>query len=114
MSDCIFCKIIAGKIPANVVYQDEKVFAFRDINPVASTHILVIPKEHMASINEADPDKAELMGHLMVKAREIAAQEGLAEKGYRLVINCGENGGQTVYHLHLHILGGRAFQWPPG
>lgn len=114
MSDCLFCKIIAGQIPAQVVYQDEHVIAFRDINPTAPTHVLVIPRQHIASVNEASKENAELLGRLFVTAKEVAKLEGLTEKGYRLVVNCGEDAGQTVFHLHLHVIGGRSLGWPPG
>lgn len=113
-SDCLFCRIIAGEIPSTSVYQDDDVFAFRDINPAAPTHVLVIPKAHISGISEADDNQQALLGKLMIRAKHIAKELGLAEDGYRLVINNGEQGGQTVYHLHLHILGGRHMTWPPG
>lgn len=114
MSDaCLFCKIIAGEIPSNKVYSDADVYAFRDINPAAPTHILVIPIKHIAAVSEANTADEALLGKLLLRAREIAKQEGLDE-GYRLVINTGKDGGQTVFHLHVHILGGRAMSWPPG
>jgi histidine triad (HIT) family protein len=111
--DCIFCKIIEGTIPSKPVYQDERVFAFTDINPKAPVHLLVVPREHIASLTDANNDKKELLGHLLRVAAEIAANRGLG-KGYRVVVNTGEDGGQTVDHLHLHLLGGRAMTWPPG
>ena len=113
-SDCLFCRIIAGEIPSTSVYQDDDVFAFRDINPAAPTHVLIIPKAHISGISEADDSQQDLLGKLMIRAKHIAKELGLAEDGYRLVINNGEQGGQTVYHLHLHILGGRNMTWPPG
>lgn len=112
MTDCLFCKMVAGVIKPDTVYEDDKVLAFRDINPQAPVHILVIPKVHIATLNELD-DSA-LAGHLLLTAGKLAAREGFAEKGYRTVINCNGDGGQAVYHLHLHLLGGRAMRWPPG
>lgn len=112
--DCLFCKIIAGEIPSTEVYSDEKFYAFRDINPGAPTHILVIPKKHIARITEAEPGDAALLGEMVLCANEIAKAEGVAEPGFRYVINCNSDGGQSVYHIHLHILGGRALAWPPG
>lgn len=110
----IFCKIVAGELPAEKVYEDQEVLAFRDINPAAPTHILVIPKAHLRSLWEAEEGQAELLGRLMLRARDIARQQGLEEEGFRLVINNGAGAGQTVFHIHLHILGGRALAWPPG
>jgi histidine triad (HIT) family protein len=112
-SDCLFCKIIAGQIPATVVYRNEQVLAIRDINPVAPTHVLLMPVRHVGSIAEAEADDADLIGRLHLAAVQIAEQEKLAG-GYRLVINTGPDGGQTVGHLHLHLIGGRAMHWPPG
>jgi len=114
MSDCLFCKIIAGDIPSDKIYEDENVYAFRDINPQAALHALIIPKKHIAMINDVNKDDAETMGKLFVAAKEIAKQEGYAEEGYRTVMNCGESAGQTVFHVHLHLLAGRNFTWPPG
>lgn len=112
--DCLFCKIIAGDIPSNKVYSDDDVYAFTDINPAAPTHILIIPNKHLTSVNSAtDADQA-LLGKLLLKANQIAADQGLADGGFRYVINTGSDGGQTVAHLHLHILGGRSLSWPPG
>lgn len=110
-SKCIFCGILEGKIDAEIKYEDEKTLAFCDINPQAPVHILVIPRRHISSLNEA---KEEILGHLVSIARQIAQEEGISEEGYRLVINCGQMGGQEVSHLHIHILGGRAMKWPPG
>jgi histidine triad (HIT) family protein len=112
-TDCLFCKIIAGQIPATVVYRDERVLAIRDINPMAPTHILLMPLRHISSIVEAEAGDSDLIGALHLAAISVAAQENLTG-GYRLVINQGRDGGQTVGHLHLHLLGGRAMHWPPG
>ncbi len=105
--DCVFCRIIAGEIPADVVHQDDKVIAIRDIKPQAPAHLLVIPKAHIPSLAELGPGQSELAAHLIHIAHELARKEGVSEKGYRLVINCGREGGQEVPHLHLHLLGGR-------
>jgi histidine triad (HIT) family protein len=113
MSDCLFCKIVDGKIPAKIVTQDDRAVAFRDINPQAPTHVLIIPKKHIPSIADLTDDDAALIGHLHVVARQIAADEGLDE-GWRLVGNVGPQAGQTVFHIHLHLLGGRSLGWPPG
>ena len=111
--DCLFCKIVKGSIPANRVYEDECCIGFPDINPQAPTHLLIIPKEHIASHAKTLEDDAELMGHLMATAAAIARDHKL-DKGYRIVMNTGSDGGQTVSHLHLHLLGGRRMSWPPG
>ena len=113
--DCIFCKIANGEIPADVVYEDDVIFAFRDLSPQAPVHVLVIPKAHIASLDDVDgsDEHKELLGYLMVKIREIAAQLEL-RAGYRIVNNCGEDAMQTVKHLHFHLLGGRKMGWPPG
>ena len=113
-ADCLFCKIIAGDIPSNKVYEDEDIFAFRDINPVAPQHILLIPKKHISAVSEADRYDAALLGHMMLQASRLAEQTGMSRDGFRLVVNTGNNGGQTVFHLHLHLLGGRQMTWPPG
>src|SRR5215472_14088103 len=113
MTDCLFCKIIAGEIPSKKVYEDEHTFAFSDINPQAPTHVLIVPKRHIAGLKEAKPDEAEIIGKLHLAAAKIAKERGL-EKGYRTVFNVGPDAGQTVFHLHLHLLGGRALHWPPG
>ena len=105
--DCIFCKIIAGEIPSDIVYQDEEVIAFRDINPLAPTHLLIIPKKHIPSLTHLSEAESPLIGHMVNIANQLAEKEGIAEKGYRLAINCGEQGGQLVPHLHMHLLGGR-------
>ncbi len=112
-AECLFCRIVAGSIPAKRVYEDEVCLAFADINPQAPVHVLVIPKEHIASTAQAEAAHGPLLGHLVAKAAEIARKAGL-DGGYRIVINTGEDGGQTVDHLHVHLLGGRHMSWPPG
>lgn len=114
MSDTIFGKIARGEIAADVVYEDEDVVAFRDLSPQAPTHILIIPRKPIPSLNELQPEDAELVGRLFLAAAKVARREGIADSGYRAVVNCNAAAGQTVYHLHLHVLGGRAMQWPPG
>ena len=114
MNDCLFCAIAAGDVPATLVHQDALVVAFRDINPQAPTHILVIPREHIGSAAEVTPAQDGLWARLLHVAVELAAAEGLSERGFRLVTNVGSDGGQTVGHLHLHLLGGRPMSWPPG
>ncbi len=113
MADCIFCKIVNREIPSSVVYEDDDFLAFRDINPVAPTHVLLIPKKHYSSVLDVAEDDAGLMGRMIALIPRIARQLGIDE-GFRVVINTGAKGGQTVYHLHLHLLGGREFHWPPG
>ena len=112
--DCLFCKIVAGEIPVDLVYESETAIAFRDINPQAPTHILVIPRKHIATINDIEDADKEIIGSLYTAAGDIAVQEGIAEDGYRAVMNCNEGAGQTVFHIHLHLLGGRPMGWPPG
>ena len=112
MSDCLFCKIAGGETPAAVVSETEDFLAFRDISPQAPTHVLAIPRRHLTSMNEVS--EADFVGRLLVFARDVATQEGLSDGGYRLVINTNRDGGQTVDHLHVHLLGGRAMRWPPG
>ena len=112
--ETIFSKIIRREIPADIVHEDDQCLAFRDIQPQAPTHILVIPKKVIAGVQCAGTDDAILLGHLLVTARQIAVTEGIANNGFRLVINAGDNGGQTVDHLHIHLLGGRPLRWPPG
>lgn len=114
MEECLFCKIVAGEIPSDKVYEDDNFFAFRDINPQAPVHILIIPKKHIQSLDAVEQENVELIGQLLFKAKEIARAENISEAGYRVVSNIGEEGGQTVNHLHLHIIGGRSMQWPPG
>ena len=105
--DCVFCKIVAGEIPADILYQDEGIIAFRDINPLAPTHLLIIPKKHVPSLADLSEAGSSLIGDMVNTANQLAKREGIAESGYRLVINCGEQGGQLVPHLHMHLLGGR-------
>ncbi|BAN68653.1 histidine triad nucleotide-binding protein [endosymbiont of unidentified scaly snail isolate Monju] len=114
MSDCIFCKIAAGEIPAEKVYEDDQVVGFRDLNPQAPVHVLLIPRRHITTLNDLTEADEALVGHLFRVAARIAADEGLAERGYRTVMNCNAEGGQTVFHIHLHLLGGRQMTWPPG
>ncbi len=114
MSDCIFCRIVQGEIPADLVYEDDEVVAFRDVAPQAPVHILVIPRRHVATLLDTGPDDRQLLGRLQQAAIEIARREGLDKRGFRLVINCLEQAGQSVFHLHLHLLGGRRLGWPPG
>jgi histidine triad (HIT) family protein len=113
-TDCLFCRIVAGEIPADVVLSTADLMAFRDINPQAPTHILIIPKAHVASVSDLDPAEAEIMGKLFLAARHLAEQEGIAQEGYRMVVNAGAAAGQTVFHIHMHLLGGRGMAWPPG
>ncbi len=112
--DCIFCKIAKGEINTTLIYQDEKVLAFDDITPQAPIHKLIIPRKHIATINDSTPEDTMLIGHLIQTAKHIAKENEIAETGYRLVMNCNQNGGQTVFHIHLHLLAGRHMQWPPG
>lgn len=114
MSDCLFCKIGSGQIPAKVVLQDDEVLAFDDLNPQAPVHVLVIPKRHVVALNEAGAGDQALLGRLLEVAALVARKKGVAEAGYRVVANQGRDGGQTVFHLHLHVLGGRPMTWPPG
>ena len=112
--DCLFCKIIAGEIPSNKVYSDDDVYAFHDINAAAPQHILMVPKKHLGDITHAGAEDQALLGTLLLRANKIAEDQGLTESGFRYVINTGKDGGLTVSHVHLHILGGRRMQWPPG
>ncbi len=114
MTDCLFCKIVTGDIPADIVFESDTALAFRDINPKAPTHVLIIPRRHVSTINDIGVNDESLVGSLFSAARKIAADEGLAEDGYRVVMNCNEAAGQSVFHIHLHLLGGRALGWPPG
>ena len=114
MSDDLFLKIINREIPADIVYETDDVLAFRDISPQAPVHVLIIPKTHIRTVNDIEPEQAELIGKLFLAAKSIAAQEDLSEEGYRVVMNCNEAAGQMVFHIHLHLLGGREFAWPPG
>ena len=112
--DCLFCKIVNGDIPAEIIHKSETTVAFRDINPQAPTHVLVIPRKHVATINDLGEDDSRVVGDMYLAAKEIAASEGIAEEGYRAVMNCNAGAGQTVFHIHLHVLGGRSLSWPPG
>lgn len=114
MSNCIFCKIIQGEIPSTKVYEDDKILAFQDINPMAPVHIVIVPKEHLASLEEVEEQHQELMGHIMLKTKNIAKLSGINESGYRLICNCGKDGGQEVPHIHFHLVGGRELIWPAG
>ena len=114
MSDCLFCKINNAEIPAEILYQDDDVTAFRDVSPQAPSHFLVIPKKHIPTINDLQPDDAALVGKMMLAAKRLAAELGIDESGFRTTMNCNADGGQTVFHIHLHVLGGRQMSWPPG
>jgi histidine triad (HIT) family protein len=114
MSDCLFCKMVSGAIQPDVVYEDNDVLAFRDVNPQAPLHVLVIPKAHIATTNDLDAGNAAVIGKLYLAARQVAMDEGVAEPGYRMVMNCNAGAGQSVYHIHLHLLAGRPLGWPPG
>ncbi len=112
--DCLFCKILDGDIPADIVYESDTAIAFRDINPQAPTHVVIIPRKHIATINDIEPDDHAIVGSLYTAASAIAGEEGFSEEGYRAVMNCNKAAGQTVFHIHLHLLGGRVLTWPPG
>jgi histidine triad (HIT) family protein len=114
MTDCLFCKMVSGEIAPDKVFESDDVLAFRDINPQAPTHVLVVPKRHVATLNELDDESAGLVGKMVLAAAEVARREGFAEQGYRTIMNCNADGGQTVFHIHLHLLGGRVMGWPPG
>ena len=111
---CLFCEIVAGRIPAKVAYQDDEVLAFHDINPQAPVHVLLVPKRHITSLVDLTTDDDAVVGGLVRKARDLAATLGLQERGFRLVFNCGDDAGYSVYHIHLHLVGGRTLAWPPG
>ncbi|MHB8623582.1 MAG: histidine triad nucleotide-binding protein [Sulfuricaulis sp.] len=113
-AECLFCKMVSGQIKPNTVYEDDNVLAFQDINPQAPVHILVIPKKHIATLNDLDQETAGVINNILMKAVQIAKQLEIAESGYRVVMNCNANAGQSVFHLHLHLLGGRIMRWPPG
>lgn len=113
-SECLFCKMANGQIKPDIVYENEAVLAFKDINPQAPVHVLVIPKKHIATLNDLEPNHEVLIGELYLTAKKVARQLGIADGGYRTVINCNADAGQTVFHLHLHVLGGRQLGWPPG
>ena len=114
MTDCLFCKMVSGEIAPDTVYEDDQVLAFRDLNPQAPLHVLVIPKQHISTLNDLNDSHEQLVGHMLAAAAKIAMQEGYAESGYRTVVNCNADGGQTVFHIHLHLLAGRIMHWPPG
>lgn len=112
--DCIFCGIVNNDIPSKKVYEDDKVVAFEDINPAAPVHIVIVPRKHISSLMDINDEDANLIGHIFMIAKKIAIEKNISENGFRIVCNCGEDGGQTVKHLHFHLLGGRSFGWPPG
>ena len=114
MADCLFCKIIDGEIPGDIVYENDSVLAFNDINTIAPVHILVIPKEHIATINDLEEKHTQTMGELFLAAKKIASDKGISESGYRTVFNCNKDAQQTVFHIHLHLIAGRQMTWPPG
>ena len=114
VQDCLFCKVIAGKVPGTIVHQDDHVVAFKDVNPQAPMHVLVVPRRHIATLNDLGPEDDDLVGELVRRAAALARDQGYAERGYRTVFNCNADAGQTVFHIHLHVLGGRPFTWPPG
>lgn len=114
MTDCLFCKIRDGEIPADIVFEDDDVLAFNDVNPQAPVHILIIPKQHIPTINDLEDDDEQIMGKLFSTAKNLANQKGVSDDGYRLVTNCNAGAGQTVFHIHMHLLAGRAMTWPPG
>jgi len=114
VTDCLFCKMASGEIQPDIVYEDDEILAFNDINPQAPTHVLVIPKRHIPTVNDMEAGDAELVGRLFLVAKKIAADRGFADEGYRSLVNCNAGAGQTVFHVHLHVLGGRPLGWPPG
>ena len=114
MNECLFCNMVSGAIPCDKVYENEYVLAFRDIDPKAPTHILIIPKKHITTLNEINENDQDLLGELLLTAKKIAKDEGIDTSGYRTVFNCNSDGGQTVFHIHMHLLGGRQMAWPPG
>jgi len=114
MSNCIFCQIIAGNVPGEKVFENERLVAIRDLHAQAPAHLLIIPRRHIPTLNDLQPEDAALIGEMMLVATQLAAQENLAARGYRLVFNCNHDGGQSIYHIHLHLLGGRYMKWPPG
>ena len=114
MNDCLFCKIISNEIPSDCVFENENMYAFRDINPQAPVHILIIPKTHISTLNDVGDNHKLLVGEIFLTSTMLAEKEGISDGGYRTVFNCNKNGGQEVYHIHLHLLGGRRMTWPPG
>jgi len=114
MTDCLFCKIRDGVISADIVFEDDDVLAFNDVNPQAPVHIIIIPRQHISTINDVEDSHERIMGKLFSVAKNIASQKGISDDGYRLVVNCNEKAGQTVFHIHMHLLAGRAMTWPPG
>ena len=114
MSDCLFCKITQGEIPADIIFENDDVLAFNDVNPQAPVHLLIIPKKHISTVNDMTDDDQLIMGKLFSAAKAIAKQKGVSDDGYRLVVNCNEKAGQTVFHIHMHMLADRALTWPPG
>ncbi len=114
MNACIFCRIVDGTIPAKIAFQDDRVLAFHDVNPQAPVHVLVIPKRHMQSLQDMTREDGDLLAHLLMVCKEVGSNQGLCESGYRVVTNVGRDAGQSVFHLHLHVLGGRRMAWPPG
>ena len=112
--DCLFCGIVQEKVPARIIYRDDEILAFHDISPKAPHHILIIPTKHIETLNDIDKNDISIIGKMVFRAKELAAQIGMSEPGYRLVLNCNADGGQSVYHIHCHLLGGRLMQWPPG
>ncbi len=112
--DCLFCQIVSGDIDADIVLENDRLIAFRDINPQSPTHVLIIPRKHVATINDLTEDDVDTIGSLFLAAAEVAQKDGIAEDGYRVVMNCNEGAGQSVFHVHLHVLGGRRMDWPPG
>lgn len=114
MTDCLFCKIRDGEIPCDIIYEDEHVLAFFDVNPQAPLHLLIIPRKHIATVNDISDDDEPVMGRMFAAAKIIAAQQGVSADGYRLVVNCNRKAGQSVFHIHMHLLAGRAMNWPPG
>ena len=114
MTECLFCRMVAGEIQPDVVYEDDEIMAFRDVNPQAPTHVLVIPKRHIGTTNDLQPDDAELVGRMVLVAGKVAGDDGVDERGYRVLLNCNREAGQAVFHIHLHVLGGRPMGWPPG
>jgi len=114
MNECLFCKMVSGVIPCDKVHENENVLAFRDIDPKAPTHILIIPKKHITTLNEINENDQDLLGELLLTAKKIAKDEGIDASGYRTVFNCNSDGGQTIFHIHMHLLGGRPMAWPPG